>query len=48
MQESEEGAKILTKRPRINSDTIDLNKLKLMPDGTLGKLYSDFLLKNVI
>lgn len=47
MLESEEALEILSKRPRINSNTVNLDKLKHLPDGTLGKLYSNFLLKNV-
>ncbi|KAF5280572.1 hypothetical protein FQR65_LT00323 [Abscondita terminalis] len=43
MEASSEGCEILSKRPRINSDTVDLEKLKFYPPGTLGKTYSDFL-----
>lgn len=47
MQDSEEGSDILKLKPRINSKTVDLEKLKSYPEGTLGKAYSDFLVKNV-
>ncbi|CAF0994076.1 unnamed protein product [Rotaria sordida] len=40
-----EGDEILKKRPAINSKTVDLNYLKTLPAGTLGKEYSDFLVK---
>lgn len=48
MEESKEGAEILSDRPRINTNTIDLNYLKNLPDGTLGKTYSNFLEKNQV
>lgn len=47
MQNSEEGREILKLRPRINSNTVDLKKLKQFPEGTLGKAYSNFLETNV-
>lgn len=47
MQASKEGLDILASRPRINSNTVDLSKLKNLPEGTLGKHYSEFLIKNV-
>jgi ubiquinone biosynthesis protein Coq4 len=34
-------------RPRINSHTVDLEKLRQMPDGTLGRTYIKFLDSNV-
>ncbi|KAI4471312.1 ubiquinone biosynthesis protein [Holotrichia oblita] len=43
MENSPEGSEILKKRPRINSKTVDLEKLKTYPEGTLGKIYTDFL-----
>lgn len=46
MEESPEGTAILQNRPRINSKTVDLEKLKNYPEGTLGKAYSNFLLNN--
>lgn len=47
MENSHEGQQILRDRPRINSQTVDLEHLKKMPVGTLGKVYSNFLEKNV-
>lgn len=47
MQKSPEGNEILKLRPRINSKTVDLEKLKGYPEGTIGKTYSNFLVKNV-
>ncbi|KRT86546.1 hypothetical protein AMK59_1219, partial [Oryctes borbonicus] len=43
MENSTEGSEILRKRPRINSNTVNLEKLKAYPEGTLGKIYTDFL-----
>ncbi|CAF3418898.1 unnamed protein product [Rotaria socialis] len=40
-----EGDEILKKRPVINTKTVDLNFLKSLPAGTLGKEYSNFLAK---
>lgn len=34
-------------RPRINSDTVDMKYLASLPDDTFGKLYHDFMKKNV-
>ena len=34
-------------RPVINSNTVDLNYLKTLPAGTLGKEYTNFLAKYV-
>jgi len=34
-------------RPVINTKTVDLNYLKTLPNGTLGKEYSNFLTKYV-
>lgn len=48
MEESKEGTEILYDRPRINTNTIDLNYLKNLPNGTLGKTYSNFLIKNQV
>lgn len=47
MESSPEGLEILKQRPRINSRTVDLERLKTLPEGTLGKIYSNFLEKNV-
>ena len=34
-------------QPRINSKTIDLERLKTLPECTFGKVYSDWLADNV-
>ena len=39
----EEGRRILKERPRIKSNTIDLEQLRALPDNTLGKAYTDWL-----
>ncbi|GLV32041.1 fringe connection [Carabus blaptoides fortunei] len=46
MEQSDEGLRILRERPRITSGTVDLNKLRTYPEGTLGKAYSTFLQVN--
>ncbi|XP_063910941.1 ubiquinone biosynthesis protein COQ4 homolog, mitochondrial isoform X2 [Zophobas morio] len=46
MESSEEGAEILRQKPRINSQTVDLDKLKKYPEGTLGRTYTRFLEDN--
>ncbi|KAI0067233.1 Coq4-domain-containing protein [Artomyces pyxidatus] len=43
MLESEEGRRILKERPRINSNTIDMNKLAQLPEGTFGHSYVTWL-----
>ncbi|XP_028136331.2 ubiquinone biosynthesis protein COQ4 homolog, mitochondrial [Diabrotica virgifera virgifera] len=48
MQEDKEGCKILQDQPRINTRTVDLKYLERLPDGTLGKTYSNFLIKNQV
>ena len=47
LQASPEGQRILEQKPRIHSSTVDLVALKNLPDGTIGKTYSDFLKINV-
>lgn len=47
MQSTIEGQRILSQRPRIHSSTVDLLSLKNLPDGTVGKTYSNFLEVNV-
>lgn len=47
MENNEEGSEILRLKPRINSKTVELDKLMILPDGTVGKTYSNFLKKNV-
>ncbi|XP_018333247.1 ubiquinone biosynthesis protein COQ4 homolog, mitochondrial [Agrilus planipennis] len=46
MIESEEGSRILSEQPRINSNTVDLESLKKYPEGTVGKVYSNWLKDN--
>lgn len=48
MLESEEGSKIINEQPRINTKTINMEYLASLPEGTLGKLYSNFLEKNQV
>lgn len=48
MEESKEGIEILNDRPRINTNTVDLHYLKKLPEGTLGKTYYNFLVKNQV
>lgn len=48
MEQSDEGIRILKDQPRILSKTVNLQKLKTYPEGTLGKVYSKFLEVNVI
>ncbi|CAK9829497.1 Ubiquinone biosynthesis protein COQ4 homolog, mitochondrial [Anthophora retusa] len=38
-----EGRRILAEQPRINSSTVDLSALKGLPEGTVGRIYRDFL-----
>ncbi|CAM9669978.1 unnamed protein product, partial [Ectocarpus sp. 6 AP-2014] len=41
-----EGREILRERPVINEATVDLGALAALPDGTLGKSYSNFMKEN--
>ncbi|TFK92696.1 ubiquinone biosynthesis protein COQ4 mitochondrial [Polyporus arcularius HHB13444] len=43
MLESPEGRQILKERPRINTHTVDMNKLALLPEGTFGHAYVTWL-----
>ncbi|KAJ7016941.1 coenzyme Q biosynthesis protein Coq4-domain-containing protein [Mycena alexandri] len=43
MLESPEGRQILKDRPRINSKTVDLDKLAEYPEGTFGRAYITWL-----
>jgi ubiquinone biosynthesis protein COQ4 len=43
MLESAEGRKILKKRPRVNSSTIDMSELARHPEGTFGRAYVTWL-----
>ncbi|XP_044269995.1 UDP-sugar transporter UST74c-like [Tribolium madens] len=48
MENSPEGSEILKLRPRINSKTVDINKLKTYPEGTLGRVYTQWLEDNKV
>ncbi|KAK2719588.1 ubiquinone biosynthesis protein COQ4 homolog, mitochondrial-like isoform X2 [Artemia franciscana] len=41
-----EGSEILRSQPRINSSTVDLDKLRSMKEGTLGREYANWLDRN--
>lgn len=43
MLESEEGRKILKERPRVNTSTVDMDKLAKYPEGTFGRAYVTWL-----
>ncbi|KAI1796885.1 ubiquinone biosynthesis protein COQ4 mitochondrial [Ganoderma leucocontextum] len=43
MLESAEGRRILKDRPRVNSETVDMNTLALLPEGTFGNAYVTWL-----
>ncbi|XP_062063440.1 long-chain fatty acid transport protein 4 isoform X3 [Lepus europaeus] len=43
MRRNPEGAQILQERPRISLSTLDLGKLRSLPDGSLGREYLRFL-----
>ncbi|KAJ7067352.1 putative COQ4 protein, responsible for restoring ubiquinone biosynthesis [Mycena amicta] len=43
MLASPEGRQILKDRPRINSTTVDMDKLAQMPEGTFGHAYTTWL-----
>lgn len=43
MLETPEGRKILKERPRVNSKTIDMDKLAQYPEGTFGRAYITWL-----
>lgn len=47
MRGNEEGLRILDDRPRINTSTVDFQKLKSMPKDTFGYTYWKFLDDNV-
>lgn len=48
MRSSDEGSLILKDLPRINSTTIDLEALGILPSNTFGYAYKKFLDDNVI
>jgi ubiquinone biosynthesis protein COQ4 len=43
MLESEEGRRILKERPRVNSTTVDMDKLAQLPEGSFGRAYVTWL-----
>jgi ubiquinone biosynthesis protein COQ4 len=43
MLESPEGRKVLKDRPRVNSTTIDMDKLAKYPEGSFGQAYVTWL-----
>ncbi|XP_045627015.1 ubiquinone biosynthesis protein COQ4 homolog, mitochondrial isoform X4 [Ursus americanus] len=43
MRKDPEGAEILQERPRISLSTLDLDKLRSLPEGSLGQEYLRFL-----
>ncbi|KAF4596198.1 Ubiquinone biosynthesis protein [Pleurotus pulmonarius] len=43
MLESEEGRRILKERPRVNTSTVDMDKLAKYPEGTFGRAYVTWL-----
>ncbi|THG93949.1 hypothetical protein EW026_g7414 [Hermanssonia centrifuga] len=43
MLASPEGRRILKERPRINTKTVDMQKLALLPEGTVGHAYVKWL-----
>uniref|UniRef100_A0A8C8XTA5 Coenzyme Q4 n=1 Tax=Panthera leo TaxID=9689 RepID=A0A8C8XTA5_PANLE len=47
MKRDPEGAQILRERPRILLSTLDLDKLRSLPEGSLGQEYLRFLDVNV-
>lgn len=48
MQETNEGVEILNDMPRINSSTVCFKTLSELPEGTLGRVYADFMVDNNI
>lgn len=43
MLEDPEGRQILKDRPRVNSQTVDMDKLAQHPEGTFGRAYVTWL-----
>jgi ubiquinone biosynthesis protein COQ4 len=43
MLQSPEGRRVLKERPRVNSDTVDMEKLAQLPEGTFGRVYVKWL-----
>lgn len=47
MNNTAEGQRILAQKPRVNTSTVDLSRLRDLPPGTVGRTYRDFLDNNV-
>ncbi|XP_011880509.1 PREDICTED: ubiquinone biosynthesis protein COQ4 homolog, mitochondrial [Vollenhovia emeryi] len=43
MMDTSEGQRVLARKPRVNTSTVDLSHLKDLPPGTVGRTYRDFL-----
>lgn len=43
MLESPEGRRVLRERPRVNTETVDMDKLAALPEGTFGRMYTTWL-----
>ena len=43
MAQDKKGSWLLSHRPRISNESINRDKLRCMPDGTLGREYCRFL-----
>lgn len=43
MLSSPEGRRVLKERPRVNSTTVDMDKLAQYPDGSFGRAYVTWL-----
>jgi ubiquinone biosynthesis protein COQ4 len=48
MLEDPEASRILLQKPRINSKTVDLDRLSKLPKDTVGGTYYAFLEKNKV
>ena len=48
MLSDSEGKQIIEDNPRINSNTIDIEKLSTLPEESFGRHYYHFLRDNVI
>lgn len=46
MQSDSEGKEIISKKPRLNSKTVDFDKLRGLPQNTFGNHYSRFYTDN--
>lgn len=48
MKSCEEGQRILQHKPRINTRTVDIERLRQLPENTFGRAYVKFLDDNVM